>query len=220
MQLPYATTEVAAQSDSGGRYNAYTHSFIGMGVQFILFMGIDLGVKLLMMRRMGLWQRLRAAPLSRSFLLGSQVTSGAVIAALIFTIVFGAGMALFHARIDGSVVGFVGLVVAFGCMTASFGLFIAALGRSPEATRGLAVFATLIMVMLGGAWVPSFVFPQWLQTVSLAVPTRWAIDGFDSVTWRGLGLDAAWPGIVVMLGATLLFGLIAVWRFDWNEPAG
>ena len=47
------------------------------------------------------------------------------------------------------------------------------------------------MVMLGGAWVPSFVFPEWLQTVSLFVPTRWAVDGLDAMTWRGLGLDAA-----------------------------
>jgi hypothetical protein len=33
------------------------------------------------------------------------------------------------------------------------------LGKTPEATRGLAIFATLIMVMFGGAWVPEFLFP-------------------------------------------------------------
>ena len=158
--------------------------------------------------------------MSRGFLLGSQLVSGALIASLLFTIVFVAGMVLFHVRIEGSVAGFVALVVTFGCMTAAFGLFIAALGRTPEATRGLALFATLIMVMLGGAWVPAFVFPQWLQTASLAVPTRWAVDGFDAVTWRGLGFRAALPPILVMIGSTLAFGLIAVWRFDWDEKAG
>ena len=89
-----------------------------MGVQFILFMGIDLGIKLLTMRRMGLWQRLRAAPLSRAFLLGSQVASGAIIAALLFAAIFAAGMPFFGVRIEGSVAGFVGLIVAFACMTA------------------------------------------------------------------------------------------------------
>ena len=85
-------------------------------------------------------------------------------------------------------------------MTSSFGLLIAAIGKTPEATRGLAIFATLIMVMLGGAWVPSFVFPQWLQTATLVVPTRWAVDGLDAMTWRGLGFEAAIGPIAALLG--------------------
>ena len=217
-QVPYTVRETeATSSKTDARYNAYSHSFAGMGVQFILFMGIDLGIKLLTTRRLGLWQRLRAAPLSRAFLLGSQVASGAIIAALLFALIFAAGMLFFGVRVDGSVVGFVALIGAFALMTAAFGLFIAALGRTPEATRGLAIFATLVMVMLGGAWVPSFVFPQWLQTASLVMPTRWAVDGFDAMTWRGLGLEAAWQPIGVLLGFAILFGVVAVLRFDWDE---
>lgn len=217
-QIPYTVRETEATSSrTEAKYNAYSHSFAGMGVQFILFMGIDLGIKLLTMRRMGLWQRLRAAPLSRAFLLGSQIASGAIIAALLFTLIFAAGMLAFGVRVDGSLVGFVGLIVAFALMTAAFGLFIAALGRTPEATRGLAIFATLVMVMLGGAWVPAFVFPPWLQTVSLAMPTRWAVDGLDAMTWRGLGLEAAWQPVVVLLGFALAFAVVAALRFDWDE---
>ena len=217
-QMPYTVTETEARSaHTDAKYNGYSHAFAGMGVQFILFMGIDLGVKLLTARRLGLWQRLRAAPLSRGFLLASQIASGAIIAALLFTLIFAAGMLAFGVRIDGSIAGFAGLIVAFALMTAAFGLFIAALGRTPEATRGLAVFATLVMVMLGGAWVPSFIFPPWLQTASLAVPTRWAVDGFDAMTWRGLGFEAAWQPIGVLLGFALVFGVIAAWRFDWDE---
>ena len=140
-----------------------------------------------------------------------------MIAALLFTIFFGAGIVVFGVRISGSVVGFVGLVIAFALMTASFGLFIAALGKTPETTRGLAVFATLVLVMLGGAWVPSFIFPQWLQTASLIMPTRWAVDGFDAMTWRGLGLEAAWAPIVVLLAFAVVLGAFAVRRFDWDE---
>ena len=74
------------------------------------------------------------------------------------------------------------------------------------------------MVMLGGAWVPSFVFPEWLQTASLVVPTRWAVDGLDAMTWRGLGFDAAVAPIGVLLAFSALFAAIAIWRFDWEEP--
>ncbi|MGI9024034.1 MAG: ABC transporter permease [Burkholderiaceae bacterium] len=219
-QVPYTVKQIEASSRPESKYNGFSHSFAGMGVQFILFMGIDLGIKLLTTRRMGLWQRLRAAPLSRGYLLASQIASGALIAAILFALIFAAGMLFFGVRIEGSVAGFIGLIIAFALMTAGFGLFIAALGKTPEATRGLAIFATLVMVMLGGAWVPSFVFPQWLQTASLVMPTRWAVDGFDAMTWRGLGWDAAWPAILVLLGFAVLFGLIATLRFEWDEKSG
>ncbi len=102
-------------------------------------------------------------------------------------------------------------------MAATFGLLIAALGRTPQAARGVSVFAVLIMVMVGGAWVPSFVFPAWLQRVALVVPARWAVDGLDAMTWRGLGLSSAVAPVLVLLGFAGLFGLLAVARFRWNE---
>ena len=70
------------------------------------------------------------------------------------------------------------------------------------------------MVMLGGAWVPSFVFPGWLQTLSLFVPTRWAIDGLGAMTWRGLPFEAALQSMGVQLAFTLVFGAPAVWKFS------
>ena len=216
--VPFATREVeAAGSRPEARYNSYAHSFAGMGVQFILLMGVDMAVGLLAMRRLGLWKRLRSAPLSRSTLLGSHIASCALIALIVFTIVYAVAMAVFGVRVDGSVPGFVAVLLAFAVLTASFGLLIAALGKTPEATRGLAILATLLLVMLGGAWVPSFIFPQWLQTVSLFVPTRWAIDGLDAMTWRGLGFDAAVLPVAVMLGFSAVFGALAIARFEWEE---
>ena len=48
------------------------------------------------------------------------------------------------------------------------------------------MMVTLLLVMVGGAWVPAFVFPRWLQNASRYAPTRWAVDGLDGATWRGL----------------------------------
>jgi ABC-2 type transport system permease protein len=109
--------------------------------------------------------------------------------------------------------------VAFSLMTAAFGLLIAAVGKTPEATRGLSILVTLIMVMLGGAWVPAFIFPQWLQTITMFVPTRWAMDGLDGMTWRGLSFSAAiWPATGLLVCA-LVFGALAVMRFRWEAES-
>ncbi len=217
LSMPFETRENEVTSGGDRKYNAYAHSFAGMGVQFILFMGIELGVGLLLMRRAGLWKRLRAAPVSRTLLLGSRIVSGTAIALLLLIGIYAAAIALFGVRIEGSVVGFIGVSFAFALLASTFGLLIAALGRTPEATRGIAILATLLLVMLGGAWVPTFVFPEWLQSATLAVPTRWAVDGLDAMTWRGLGLDAALAPIAAMLACSAVFAWISMKRFAWEE---
>ena len=45
----------------------------------------------------------------------------------------------------------IGMCAAFSLMTAGYGLFIAAIGKTPEAARGLATLATLLMVMMSGS---------------------------------------------------------------------
>jgi ABC-2 type transport system permease protein len=215
--LPFTMKDVQATARPATPYNSYAHAFAGMGVQFILLMGVDMGVGLLLMRRMGLWKRLRAAPLSRTRLLGSRIASCALIALIVFVVVYAVAMAFFQVRILGSVLGFAAVLLAFSLLTASFGLLIAAIGRTPDATRGLAILATLLLVMLGGAWVPSFIFPPWLQSVAMFVPTHWALEGLDGMTWRGLPLQAALLPVGAMLGFTALFGALALWRFDWEE---
>jgi ABC-2 type transport system permease protein len=217
ISVPFETLESEVTSGGDRKYNAYAHSFAGMGVQFILFMGIELGVGLLLMRRDGLWKRLRAAPVSRTLLLGSRIVSGTVIALLLVAGIYAAAIAVFGVRIEGSVIGFIGVSIAFALLASTFGLLIAALGRTPEATRGIAILATLLLVMLGGAWVPTFVFPEWLQSATLVVPTRWAIDGLDAMTWRGLGLDAAVFPIAAMLACSAVFAWVSMRRFDWEE---
>jgi ABC-2 type transport system permease protein len=74
-----------------------------------------------------------------------------------------------------------------------------------------------MMVMLGGAWVPAFVFPAWMQQVTLVVPVRWAVDGMDAMTWRGIGVIGALAPTLVLLGFAALFATIATMRFRWEE---
>jgi ABC-2 type transport system permease protein len=217
--MPYTVNPEAVTARNGTPYNGYAHSFAGMSVQFILFMGVEVGIGMLLQRERGLWKRLRAAPLSRTLLLGSRAVSAAITSMMILMVVFGFARAVFHVRIEGSLAGFFGICIGFSLMTASFGLLIAGLGKTAEATRGLAILVTLMMVMLGGAWVPAFLFPKWLQTLTMFIPTRWAMDGLDGMTWRGLGFSAALQPIGLLLLATAIFTALAISRFRW-EPEG
>jgi ABC-2 type transport system permease protein len=213
LSMPFTTADKQLSSGIAEQgYNAYAHAFAGMGVQFILFMGIDMGIGILLARRSGVWNRLLAAPVSLIEVLLARAASGAIIAFALLCVVFAVAVFVFGVHI-ASLPGFIGMALCFGILTASLGLVIAAFGKTPEAARKIAMFAVLVMVMLGGAWLPSFLFPPWMQTLTMAVPTRWAIDGLDAITWRGMDALAAAPAMGVQLGFALLFGLLALWKF-------
>ena len=128
-------------------------------------MGIDAGIALLLMRQEGMWRRLRAAPLSRGVLLGSRVAGTALIAIAILAVVYlvarwpltcalPAACPAYHGRLRLRAAGI------------HHGTHDCLAGGSVGATRGVAMFSVLILVMLGGAWVPAFLFPEWLQHVT------------------------------------------------------
>jgi ABC-2 type transport system permease protein len=217
LSLPFETHEEAVMARTNATYNGFAHSFAGMGLQFMLFAAINMGIDILTERQKGIWRRLRSVPLSKFTLLGSKIASGSIIGSLVLLVSFAFAIIVWHVRIDGSKAGFVGIAAASAVMAASYGLLIAALGNTPNAARGASVLATLMMVMLGGAWVPTFIFPAWLQKLTVVVPTRWAVDGFDAMSWRGLGFGSAVMPILVLLGFALAFSVLAVWRFRWEE---
>lgn len=217
MPSPFQIKTEEITSGAGVTYNGYAHSFGGMGVQFLLMVGVEVGVGLLLRRQQGIWKRMRAAPLSKAIVLGSRVTSSGITSMATLIILFTFARLVFGVHIRGSLAGFIGICAAFSLLTATFGLLIASIGKTAEATRGVAILSTLFLVMLGGAWVPTFVFPRWMQTLTAVIPTRWAVDGLDAVTWRGLGFSAVATPIALLLGCSVLFALIAVFRFRWEE---
>ncbi len=215
--MPFDVSAQEVTAREGVKYNGYAHSFAGMGVQFVLFAAIDLGVAILLERQKGIWKRLRGAPVSRGMLLLGKALASAILGLLTFAVMFTFAFVVFGVRISGSLPGFVAIAVAFSLMAAAFGLMIAALGKTPQAARGISSLAVLLLVMLGGAWVPSFVFPKWLQTATLVTPTRWAVDGFDAMTWRGVDFSGSLAPTGVLLLSAAVFGAIAWSRFRWEE---
>lgn len=222
-QLPFKIVGESQAVQAETNSSPAAHAFAGMSMQGLLFWAIESAMTLLRERRMGLWKRLRSSPVSPfMFLLGKGISS-AIRAMAILAFVFGTGFLVFHFQITPRVENYVGfglVAIAASLMAASFGLFVAALGRNEQQSRGLSILAVLGMCMLGGAWFPMFLMPQFIQTISKAIPISWAVNGFDGMIWRGLGLTDALQSVGVLLIFTMIFGGIALKRIRWEpEPA-
>ncbi|MGH9139950.1 MAG: ABC transporter permease [Vicinamibacterales bacterium] len=217
LTMPYTVDEQAMTAGSNIAYNGYAHSFAGMAIQFLLFAMANIGVEMLLERQRGLWSRLRSAPISKLTLLAGKAASGTLISLMILLVSFGFAMIVFGVRIQGSALGFLVISIACAVMASTFGLLVAALGNSPATARGVTTLAVLMMVMLGGAWVPTFIFPAWLQQLTLIVPVRWAVDGLDAMTWRGIGFNGALMPVAVLAAFAVAFWSVAASRFRWSE---
>jgi ABC-2 type transport system permease protein len=214
---PFNLRDQQQASPDAQAWSGSAHSFAGMGVQAMFFGAVEAAMGMMRDRRNGIWSRLRASPVSPWLILLGRFCGGAILSFLVYVVVFSVGMLLFSYRITGSLAGFFLVAFCIGAMAASVGLFIAALGKNEQQSRPLSILIILVMLMLGGAWIPTFLLPDWVQKVSLFTPVRWAVDGIDTMTWRGGTFQQSLPFAGVLLLFALVLSLIAGKRFRW-EP--
>ena len=222
-QLPFKVKSEYQTRDKSPATSMSAHAFAGMGIQGLLFWAIESAMTIMVERKMGIWRRLRASPVSPwMFLLGKAI-SATLRALFILIAVFAVGMMLFHFQIRPEwkcYLGFGLIAIAVSIMVATFGLLVASLGRNAQQSRGLSTLAVLGMSMLGGAWFPLDFVPHFMQTISKAIPIAWAINGFDDMIWRGGGLRDALASVIVLLAFSAVFAFIALKRISWEPEAG
>lgn len=215
--LPFAVDARPVGGSSLEGFNAYTHSFCGMTLQYLLFWGMESGLLLLRDRQRSLWARLRAAPVPLWALLLGKATSTAGIALLQVLATFAFGYAAFGVSVTGSAIGFAALAVGVSALAAATGLLVATIGGTEARARSVCILAILGVSMLGGLWLPSFVLPGWARDLALMLPTTWAMRGLDGVTWQGRGLAASLPSVAAVTAFTAVFLAVAVARLVFSE---
>jgi ABC-2 type transport system permease protein len=216
--IPFTIDQQAQASREAVSWSASAHAFAGMGVQALFFGAMEFAMTMMRDRDSGIWSRMRASPVSPWILLAGRLLGSALLSLVTYFVVFASGELIFGYRIHGSYLGFLLVASGLSVFVAATGLFIAALGKTEAQSRRLSILIILVMLMLGGAWVPIFLLPKWIQTISFLTPVRWAVDGIDAMTWKGEGLTSA----LLPFGVLMFFGVaLAVYagaRFRW-EPA-
>ncbi|TJY43342.1 ABC transporter permease [Cohnella pontilimi] len=171
-------------------------------------------VDLVEMRRKGLLKRLRMTPVRMGLLgLASMLVRfvlGVVQIAVLTVIgVYGFGA---HLHLDIAT-----LIVAFFIGSLAFnaiGYLISSFSKSLEAYMGVANIASFLMMFISGIFFPVNSLPDWLQSVTSAIPLTYFVEGLrdgmvygeglvTSDFWFGIGVLALWGAIAYMIGATL-----------------
>lgn len=155
-------------------------------------------------RSEGTWLRLRTAPVASWRLLAGKGLACGLAMMLALNV-----LALVGAVAFGVSANWLLLEIAFLCGAFAFTalmMVLAMLGGSVRAASGYAWAVLMPLAMLGGAMIPLFVMPSWMQTAALASPVRWLIVAIEGATWRGFSpAEMVLPcAILLAVGAVLL----------------
>lgn len=111
------------------------------------------------------------------------------------------------------------LLIAFAsalCIGA-LGLLVGIFARSEEQAVIYALLTMVLFSALGGAWVPLESVGETFRAVGHLTPVAWAMDGFQNILIRGLGVESVLLPSLALVGYALLFGFLAVWKFNTQQ---
>lgn len=163
------------------------------------------------------WDRLRVShAASLEIILGKSLPRIAMSIAQ-FVVIFAAGVWLFDLNIRGNAVALVPLILAIALCLTMLGVAVTAVFRTAQQAQAFAIVGMVLFGALGGALVPFDVLPDWAQAIAPATPTYWGMKGFESVILDGKGFDGIASPVAALMGMALLFLVVALRRFRFDE---
>jgi ABC-2 type transport system permease protein len=174
-------------------------------------------------KKTGSFRRLLAAPLSKIALLCGKLLPNLLIVLFQILVIFltstillpltGVGK-LSLGQHPGALVA-ISLCVAL-CST-SLGILIAAIARTEAQIGGVSALFLWLMGFLGGTMVPLEILNSpMLNGIAKFIPHSYAVNAFKDVLIQGADLNAILPALGILVGFSLIFFLIGLWRFDFN----
>jgi ABC-2 type transport system permease protein len=107
--------------------------------------------------------------------------------------------------------------VALGLWVASMGLLIGVIAGSDDQVILYSMIAMFLFSALGGTWFPLESAGGAFAAIGKALPSAWAMNGYQNILIRGLGLESVGLPAAMLLGYAGLFFVLAVWRFRKME---
>ncbi len=196
-------------------FNSYAQASPGMIVQFAIFGLISTATVLVLERNTKTMQRMMTTPISRA-----ETIAGHMLA--MFTVVFiqellliTFGQIVFKLEYSSDPLSVLLVAAALAIFSASLGMFIGTIAKTQEHVIMYAMLAMFLLSALGGAWFPLEVTGETFARIGHFTPTAWAMDGFQNVIVRGLGLESVMLPVAILMAYSTIFFALAVWRYRY-----
>ena len=216
-QAPLAFISTSPKGFSPGRRPTATEQSVPAYTIFgVFFIVLTLASGFIQEKREGTFQRLLAAPLSKTALLLGKLFPYYLVNLIQIALMFAVGVILFGIKL-GNLPAMIIISLALAAAANGLGLLVAAFGKTEAQVNGFSVLLAITLSALGGMMVPAFMMPDAMKTFSLFTPHAWALAGYHDILIRGLGVKEVLMEVEALLGFACLFFVLALWRFRFND---
>lgn len=182
--------------------------------QITLLTVILTGAALIREREHGTLEHLMVMPLTAFEIAMAKVwANGLVILGAATVSLFVVVKGMLGVPIAGSVPLFLGGVAVYLFFATALGIFLGTVARTMAQFALLIILLVFTLQMLSGGSTPVESQPEWLQTLTLVLPSRHFVSFAQAIIFRGAGFEAVWPQFAAVAGIGLAFFVYAISRF-------
>lgn len=210
----YAVKLVTRTAFNPNRTSSWFHSIVAIINQVTMLTIVLTGAALIREREHGTIEHLLVMPLTAFDIAMAKVWANglvilmATIVSLLFVV-----EAILSVPIAGSKALFIGGTVLYLFFATALGIFLGTIARSMAQFALLIILVILPLYLLSGGSTPVESQPDWLQTITLFLPSRHFVSFSQAVIYRGAGLDIVWPELVAVACLGLVFFVFSLGLF-------
>ncbi len=179
------TKQDVARVNEGPR-NPFDITFPQGVIWGLIGCAMSFGISLVTERTHGTLVRLRMAPLTNGQILGGKALSCFTSIVFVELMLLGVALAFGVRPTSYAMLALAGVSAAV-CFV-GFMMLVASLGKTEASASGAGWAIMMPLSMIGGAMVPTFVMPAWIQSLSVISPIRWAMLAFEGGVWRNFSI--------------------------------
>lgn len=109
-----------------------------------------------------------------------------------------------------NILGILLVACSVGMAATGYGVLIAVYFRTPQQALSFGSVSVVILSAIGGVWVPVYVMPEILQTVSRFSPMNWGLEAFNDLFLRQASIQSILPNVLRLTGFSLVALFISV----------
>lgn len=173
-------------------------------------------------KKVGSFRRLLAAPITKSSLMSGKMLPNFVTVILQVSVIFFAAAVIFpllgwdKLTMGNDIPALIVLVAVTALCSTALGALISAIAKTEAQIGGVSTVILWVMAFIGGTLVPFFLLDNVLATIGKLTPQYWAVTGFYDLLVRGQSFADVADSLLALLGFSLLFLIVAIWRFKFD----
>lgn len=200
--------------------NSVQHNVPAWSLFAIFFIIVPLSINMVKEKTQGTFVRLRTNPVSYLTVLGGKTLVYLSVCLIQFGLMLGIGVYLFpilglpSLDVSGKIPHLFLVAIFAGLAAIGLGLLLGTVAKTQEQSAPFGATFVVILAALGGVWVPVFIMPKFMQTLSNLSPMNWGLNAFYDVFLRDVGIIDLVPELALLL---LFFIITTTISIVYNE---